>query len=64
MSVEDSREVTCPWCGEPNTVSIDPGAEGDDEFVQDCSVCCRPWQVRIQIRRDDSVDVSVRAEGE
>ncbi len=61
--VDDDVEVTCPYCGEPNTVSIDAGGEGD-EFVQDCSVCCRPWQVRITIRPDGSADVSVRAEGE
>jgi len=61
--VNDAVEVTCPCCGEPNTISVEAVGDGE-EFVQDCSVCCRPWQVRITVRPDGSVDVSVRAEGE
>jgi uncharacterized Zn finger protein len=56
-------DVTCPCCGEPGTVAVEE-EEGDAEFVQDCAVCCRPWQVRISIRRDGSADVTVSPEGE
>ena len=56
-------DVTCPYCGEPGTVVVEE-EEGDAEFVQDCAVCCRPWQVRVSIRRDGSADVTVSAEGE
>ena len=32
----------CACCGEENDITIDQ-LEGDNqEFVQDCSVCCRP----------------------
>ncbi len=56
-------DVTCPYCGEPGTVSVEEGDE-EAEFVQDCGVCCRPWQVRIRTRPDGSADVSVSAEGD
>lgn len=56
-------DVTCPYCGEPNSISVSAEEDGE-EFVQDCTVCCRPWQVRVTLRRDGSADVSVRAEGE
>ena len=59
----DSVEVSCPYCGEPGSVSV--GVEEEDaSFVQDCEVCCRPWQVRVRIRRDGTAEVTVGAEGE
>jgi uncharacterized Zn finger protein len=61
--VEDSVEVLCPYCGEPSTIAVGLEEE-DEEFVQDCPVCCRPWKVRIKVRRDGSVDVSVAGEGD
>jgi hypothetical protein len=61
--MDDIVDVVCPYCGEPSTISVVPGEE-DDEFVQDCPVCCRPWKVRVRYRRDGSADVSVGAEGE
>jgi hypothetical protein len=59
----DPIEVACPYCGEPGWVEID-AEEGSAEFVQDCSVCCRPWRVRITVRRDGSSDVTVGQEGD
>jgi len=61
--VPGSADVTCPYCGEPGSVDFEE-EEGDAEFVQDCAVCCRPWQVRVSIRRDGSADVSVGSEGD
>jgi len=61
--MDDTVEVVCPYCGESSTISIDAGEE-EEEFVQDCPVCCRPWKVRVRIRRDGSADVTVGAEGE
>lgn len=60
--MDDAVGVVCPFCGEPSTISA--GAEdGDDEFVQDCPICCRPWQVRVKVRRDGSLDVTISPEG-
>jgi hypothetical protein len=38
--------------------------EEDESFVQECSVCCRPWNVRIRHRGDGSAEVTVGPEGE
>ena len=59
---DDVVEVACPCCGEPSTITLDPGEE-ESEFVQDCPVCCRPWTVRIRTGRDGRPEVSVEAEG-
>ena len=56
-------EVICPDCGELNTISVEADEDGE-EFVQDCSVCCRPWQVKVTIGPDGRAELKVRAEVE
>lgn len=51
----DTLEVTCPWCFEAVELWVDPETEG--AFVQDCDVCCRPWQVWAS--RDEDGDLLV-----
>ncbi|MES2200627.1 MAG: CPXCG motif-containing cysteine-rich protein [candidate division FCPU426 bacterium] len=59
-----SETVTCPYCGEPNEISIDPSAGSRQAYVEDCQVCCRPWHVRIHIARDGEAQVSLQTEDE
>jgi len=49
----DDATVTCPYCGEPASLSVEQDVEGS--FVQDCEVCCRPWAVTVS--RDIDGDV-------
>jgi len=35
--------VRCPHCRERVALYVDPDTQGT--FVEDCEVCCRPWQV-------------------
>ena len=37
--------ITCPYCGEEIEIYLEPDVHG--AFVQDCEVCCNPWQVRV-----------------
>jgi transposase-like protein len=39
--------VSCPYCGEEADLDIDEGAAGRQSYVQDCPVCCQPWQVEV-----------------
>ncbi len=36
--------VRCPFCGEAVTILIDTSA-GDQSYVEDCQVCCRPMNI-------------------
>ncbi|MGQ0650015.1 MAG: CPXCG motif-containing cysteine-rich protein [Gemmatimonadaceae bacterium] len=38
----------CPYCGEENVIAVDPGGGPRQQYVEDCQVCCRPWQVLVQ----------------
>jgi hypothetical protein len=40
--------VACPYCGEAFTALVDASA-GDQQYVEDCEVCCRPIQFRTDI---------------
>jgi hypothetical protein len=53
--------VVCPHCGEPATIALDPGSGAEQEYVEDCPVCCQPWQVSVQYGSDGSASVSVVA---
>jgi prolyl-tRNA synthetase len=54
--------VTCPYCGEDVDITIEADVRG--VMVQDCEVCCNPWQLRVT-REGDERYVSVeRADGE
>lgn len=59
--VELEHQAQCPYCGEPVLVSVAPEDAGGARYVEDCPVCCRPWQVevrdgRVSIDRDDAQD--------
>lgn len=56
--VDDWIEVECPYCGETIGIYLDPETRG--QLVQDCEVCCSPWQ--LEVERDREGRLRVRAE--
>jgi hypothetical protein len=54
----DEAEVLCPHCGERVVIALDPAGGAHQEYVEDCEICCRPWQVQVHYA-GGSVDVSV-----
>ena len=49
--------VDCPYCGEPNSISLDPGSGDDQDYVEDCQVCCQPWRVSVHYQNDGTAVV-------
>ena len=39
-------DVVCPYCGETVTIAVEADLGGD--LVQDCAVCCHPWELRLR----------------
>jgi hypothetical protein len=52
---------TCPYCGEPIELPVDPSA-GAQDTIEDCPVCCRPIQVRIDVAADGEAVLSAARE--
>jgi len=57
----DATTVDCPCCGERIEVLVDGSIE-QQEYVEDCSVCCRP--IVLTIAAVDGAVVSVEARAE
>ena len=53
--------VQCPYCGEENEVSLDPGSGDVQEYVEDCQVCCQPWRVTVEYDGDGAAFVRATA---
>jgi hypothetical protein len=51
--------VYCPYCNETVEISLDPGGGTAQEYVEDCEVCCQPWNVTVHYREDGTAAVSV-----
>jgi hypothetical protein len=49
--------IVCPHCGETNELSLDPGSGPEQQYVEDCHVCCRPWRVTVRYGADGAADV-------
>jgi hypothetical protein len=58
MELLDSALVQCPYCGEQVELELESAGPSRQEYVEDCSVCCRPWKVRVT-RDEDQVDVQL-----
>ena len=58
-ALETEVEVTCPYCGEVVAISLDAAGGATQEYVEDCQVCCRPWQVYVSYSGGGSVEVRV-----
>ncbi|MFV3403724.1 MULTISPECIES: CPXCG motif-containing cysteine-rich protein [Pseudomonas] len=50
----------CPYCGEPVETTVDISG-GDQDYIEDCQVCCRPVVIRLQVH-DDEWMIEVRRE--
>lgn len=60
-TAETESLVSCPHCGEMNEIALDPGSGNDQEYIEDCHVCCRPILMYVRYARDGSADVEVYA---
>lgn len=47
-TADTSGEVYCPYCGELNVIALDPGGGSEQDYVEDCQVCCRPWRLFVR----------------
>jgi hypothetical protein len=52
--------VFCPHCGEAVEIALDPGSGPVQSYVEDCEVCCRPWQVTVRYHASGGAEVAVQ----
>ena len=59
----DAQSIHCPYCGEPLEIAIDWSVR-EQEYVEDCQVCCQPMVLRVTLDDTDGALVAVRAESD
>jgi len=52
---EDVVRAQCPYCGIWQELALDPGSFG--RMIQDCEVCCEPWDMTVTRSRTGAVTV-------
>lgn len=53
------RRVSCPFCGESSGILLDLSG-GDQSYIEDCQVCCRPMQISFDVNKDEFTNLQVR----
>ena len=54
----------CPYCGEPIEALVD-ASQGDQQTIEDCSVCCRPIELCIYIdEAEQQIKLTARTDTE
>lgn len=61
MSILDEAEVPCPYCGERIALEVDASVP-QQEYVEDCPVCCRPIRLSVRVDPDRPPEVEARRE--
>jgi len=59
--MDEEGSYICDACGEEIVVPLDPSAGSEQEYVEDCPVCCRPNLIRVEFGPGG---VRVHAQGE
>jgi len=61
MNALHSMSVTCPYCGVSGDLIVDCTVL-DQQYTEDCQVCCRPMTVRVHVSGDFGPEVMVGRE--
>jgi len=56
---EDTCPIECPHCGEPFDIFWEVG-DLDNEYIEDCRICCQPIRVVLSADEAGEVSASVR----
>lgn len=63
-TADGEATVICPYCGEAVEITLDPGGGSQQDYVEDCEICCQPWRVSVRYDRVGGAEVDVTALGE
>jgi len=57
MASAEERNLSCPYCGEQVEISVEETGPASEQYVEDCPICCRPWDVRVSRGTEGESDV-------
>lgn len=60
LQIDEDLVWQCQYCGVENTVWVDLTIEGDQDFVEDCRICCRPNHIIVKKDEENNTYLDVR----
>jgi len=60
-TAETEATVHCPYCGQLVDIALDPAGGSEQEYVEDCQVCCQAWRVNVHYDAEGQATVTVGA---
>ena len=63
MDLLQEPAISCPYCGESITILAD-GSLQEQQYIEDCQVCCKPMVIHLQVSTDGQCRVEARHEDE
>ncbi|MBI3324100.1 MAG: CPXCG motif-containing cysteine-rich protein [Candidatus Omnitrophica bacterium] len=63
MHPSESAHIQCPYCGESLEITVEVSV-GQQTYIEDCQVCCKPIQFRIRMSADGRSSIDARREDE
>ncbi|MGH8493387.1 MAG: CPXCG motif-containing cysteine-rich protein [Moraxellaceae bacterium] len=61
MEALEGVSLQCPYCGEQIEILVDR-SEGDQDWIEDCSVCCRPIELSVSGTQTGELQVQAHRE--
>jgi len=58
-----TANIQCPYCWEQIEVVVDCSVE-QQEYIEDCSVCCKPIIISVVIGEGEVISIEGRSEDE
>lgn len=63
MALLQTAVIQCPYCWEQIEVVVDCSVD-EQEYIEDCSVCCRPIVIAVTIAGGEIASIDARSEDE
>ncbi|HBR97854.1 MAG TPA: CPXCG motif-containing cysteine-rich protein [Gammaproteobacteria bacterium] len=64
MNAVEAVAVQCPYCWESFEVVVDCSLDQEQDYVEDCSVCCRPVDLTISLGNGNKPSVVAHHDNE
>jgi len=61
MQTDDVLNWVCQYCGEENQIWVDLTVLGNQDFIEDCEVCCRPNRILIKHDKENEEYIFVES---
>lgn len=62
LPIQDEATYVCDACGERIVIPIDASAGHEQEYVEDCPVCCHANVIEVHLDPDGAPRVSAHPE--